>query len=75
MAANARRPGRPERRPLIAPTQLSGSAFGLLAGIQNLGNLTASTIVGLIWTTLSPSRAFAYLATSMAIALTALIRR
>jgi MFS family permease len=55
-----------------ARTNLRGSAFGLLAGIQSLGNLAASTIAGIIWTTLSPSWAFAYLATCMIGALAAL---
>ncbi len=56
-----------------APVVLRGSAFGLLAGVQSLGNLGASVIAGLLWTTLGPSWAFAYLATWMAIALLALI--
>jgi MFS family permease len=57
-----------------APSELRGSAFGLLAGIQSLGNLTASTIAGLIWTALSPTWAFAYLAACMAIALATLTK-
>ena len=56
-----------------APVALRCSAFGLLAGVQSLGNLGASVIAGLLWTTLGPSWAFAYLATWMAIALLALI--
>ena len=56
-----------------APIDLRGSAFGLLAGIQSLGNLAASTITGIIWTTLSPRWAFAYLAAWMIVALVALI--
>ncbi|MGH9223672.1 MAG: MFS transporter [Acidimicrobiales bacterium] len=55
-----------------APTDLRGSAFGLLAGVQSLGNLAASSIVGLLWTTLSPSWAFTYLAAWMLLALVAL---
>ncbi|MFZ2167055.1 MAG: hypothetical protein WAV45_16465, partial [Propionibacteriaceae bacterium] len=54
--------------------QLRGSAFGLLAGIQSLGNLAASGIAGLLWTLISPTWAFAYLAAWMAIALVALTR-
>lgn len=38
-----------------APSDLRGSAFGLLAGIQSLGNLAASGIAGLLWTALSPT--------------------
>jgi len=57
-----------------APEDLRGSAFGLLAGIQSLGNLAASGIAGLLWTLLSPTWAFAYLAAWMLIALVALTR-
>lgn len=56
-----------------APTDLRGSAFGLLAGVQSLGNLAASGIAGLLWTALSPSWAFTYLAAWMVIALIALL--
>ena len=45
-----------------------GSAFGLLAGLQSLGNLTASAVAGLLWTALSPTVAFLWLGTWMAIA-------
>lgn len=53
----------------LAPEHLRGSAFGLLAGIQSAGNLAASGIAGVLWTAVSPSAAFAYLATWMAVAL------
>lgn len=36
-----------------APAELRGSAFGLLAGVQSLGNLGASAVAGLLWTTVS----------------------
>jgi MFS family permease len=52
-----------------APGAIRGSAFGLLAGVQSLGNLAASAIAGILWTALSPSWAFAYLAASMLLAL------
>ena len=52
-----------------APEHLRGSAFGLLAGVQSLGNLAASLTAGLLWTTLSPAWAFAYLAGWMLVAL------
>ena len=51
-----------------APADLRGSAFGLLAGVQSFGNFAASGIAGLLWTTLSPSWAFAYLTGAMALA-------
>jgi len=55
-----------------APLELRGSAFGLLAGVQSLGDPAAS-VAGILWTVLSPSWAFAYLATWMMIALLALV--
>jgi MFS family permease len=52
-----------------APEDIRGSAFGLLAAIQSLGNLAASLIAGILWTALSPTWAFAYLAAWMLLAL------
>jgi len=57
-----------------APDQLRGSAFGLLAAVQSFGNLAASAIAGIVWTALSPSWAFGFLAAAMIIA-TPLIAR
>ena len=48
--------------------------FGLLAGVQRIDNLAASAIAGILWTTLSPSWVFAYLAAWMAVALVGLAR-
>jgi MFS family permease len=42
-----------------APEHIRGSAFGLLAGTQSLGNLIASTTTGIIWTAAGPGWAFA----------------
>lgn len=53
----------------LAPEDLRGSAFGLLAAIQSAGNLAASAVAGLVWTIVGPSAAFAYLAACMAAAL------
>ncbi len=53
----------------LAPTELRGSAFGLLAAIQAAGNLAASAIAGILWTAVSPTAAFVYLAVWMALAL------
>ncbi|MET8046839.1 MFS transporter [Streptosporangium sp. NPDC005286] len=53
----------------LAPTDLRGSAFGLLATVQSLGNFAASAIAGLLWTLVSPNAAWAYLAAWMGIAL------
>jgi MFS family permease len=38
----------------LAPVELRGSAFGLLAAVQSVGNLAASAIAGLLWTIASP---------------------
>ena len=55
-----------------APPELRGSAFGLLAAIQSLGNLGASIVAGFLWTALSPTWAFGFLAVAM-VAATGLI--
>jgi MFS family permease len=57
----------------LAPDQLRGSAFGLLATIQAAGNLAASAIAGILWTAVSPTAAFAYLTAWMLVALAVLI--
>jgi MFS family permease len=54
------------------PARLRGSAFGLLAAIQSVGNLAASGIAGLLWTWASPRVAFGYLAGWMVLALVGL---
>ena len=53
----------------LAPDDLRGSAFGLLAATQSFGNLVASAIAGVLWTAWSPSVAFAYAAALMGAAL------
>lgn len=53
----------------LSPTHLRGSAFGLLAAIQSIGNLAASAIAGVLWTAISPTAAFLYVAGWMALAL------
>ena len=56
----------------LAPNQIRGSAFGLLAATQSFGNLAASAIAGLLWTLVSPRLAFLYLAAWMVVSLVAL---
>ncbi len=56
----------------LAPADLRGSAFGLLAAIQAAGNLTASAAAGALWTAISPAAAFAYLTAWMLAALAGL---
>ncbi|MFE2719156.1 MFS transporter [Streptomyces mirabilis] len=57
----------------LAPKDLRGSAFGLLATVQSLGNLAASTIAGILWSAVSPTAAFTYLAAWMLLALAGLV--
>ncbi len=52
----------------LSPTQLRGSAFGLLAAIQAAGNLAASTTAGILWTAVSPTAAFVFLGVAITIA-------
>ncbi|HKS48565.1 MAG TPA: hypothetical protein VJT49_26325 [Amycolatopsis sp.] len=53
----------------MAPEHLHGSAFGLLATVQAVGNLIASALAGLPYTVTSPMVAFVYVAACMALAL------
>jgi MFS family permease len=57
----------------LAPVELRGSAFGLLAAVQSFGNLTASAVAGLLWTAASPAVAFGYLVGWMGLALVGLL--
>ncbi len=52
-----------------APEEIRGSAFGLLAATQSLGNLLASGLAGLLWTLASPGAAFAWAAAWMVLSL------
>ena len=52
----------------MADESVRGSAFGLLAGAQSIGNFAASAIAGILWTAVSPSVAFLWLSVWMAIA-------
>jgi len=56
----------------LAPAEIRGSAFGMLAAAQSLGNLAASAVAGLLWTAISPAAAFGYLTTWMLLALAGL---
>ena len=46
----------------LAPAQVRGSAFGVLAATQGFRQLMASALAGLLWTAVSPAVAFGYLA-------------
>lgn len=56
----------------FAPQEIRGSAFGLLATVQAIGNVAASAIAGVLYTVASPQLAFGYLAVWMLIALATL---
>jgi MFS family permease len=58
----------------MADQSMRGSAFGLLAGLQSLGNFAASTVAGILWTAVSPMMAFIYLAGWMTVACVAFLR-
>ena len=55
----------------LAPPEVRGSAFGILAAIQSFGNLGASVTAGALWTLVSPRAAFLYLTAWMLVALVA----
>jgi hypothetical protein len=57
----------------LAPAEVRGSAFGLLAAVQSFGNFVAGAIAGLLYTVASPAVAFAYSVALMAAALVALV--
>jgi MFS family permease len=56
-----------------APADLRGSAFGVLAAVRSFGNLAASGFAGVIWSAVSPTTAFCYLASWMMTALLLLL--
>jgi MFS family permease len=53
----------------LAPEDLRGSAFGLLAAVQSFGNLVASAIAGVLWTLVSPAAGLLFAAALMVVAL------
>jgi MFS family permease len=58
---------------VFSAPELRGSAFGLLATIQAVGNVAASAIAGLLYTLTTPTIAFGYLAAWMLAALLLLV--
>ena len=52
-----------------AAAEIRGSAFGLLATVQAVGNVAASAIAGLLYSFASPAVAFGYLLAWMVVAL------
>ncbi len=57
----------------LAPNDIRGSAFGMLAAIQAFGNLLASAVAGILWTAASPEAAFVFLAIAMLVAVPLII--
>jgi hypothetical protein len=57
----------------LAGENLRGSSFGALAAIQSFGNVAASGIAGLLYTTVSPEAAFLFPAAAMTLAAFSLI--
>jgi MFS family permease len=51
------------------PDHLRGSAFGVLGGVQAVGDIVSSLTVGILYVTVSPEVAFAYVAGWMALSL------
>lgn len=58
---------------VAAPSNLRGSAFGVLAALQNLGTVFASVVAGALWTLWSPAVAFAYLSLGMLVGAVAVV--
>jgi MFS family permease len=56
-----------------APEDLRGSAFGLLATVQSSGSLAASAVAGILWSGVSPTATFTYVAAWMLLALGGLL--
>jgi MFS family permease len=60
----------------LLPDELRGSGFGLLGGVESIGDFVSSVVVGAVWTAVSPTTAFLVAATWMLLSLgtTLLIR-
>lgn len=56
---------------LVLPDRLQGNGFGVLGLVQSLGDLGATLVVGVLWTTISPTVAFLYAAAWMTASLVA----
>jgi MFS family permease len=56
----------------LAPVHLRGSAFGLLAAVQSLGNVVASAVAGVLWTAVSATAGLSFAAALMGASLVVL---
>jgi MFS family permease len=57
----------------LLPDELRGSGFGLLGGVQSLGDFVSSAAVGIVWTAVSPTAAFCVAAAWMLFSLAAVV--
>jgi MFS family permease len=57
----------------LLPDELRGSGFGLLGGVQSLGDFVSSAAVGALWTAVSPAAAFAFASAWMILSLAATV--
>lgn len=58
----------------LLPDRLRGSGFGILGGVQSLGDFLSSAVVGLLWTLVSPAAGFVYAGSWMVVATTSTLR-
>jgi hypothetical protein len=61
----------PGSRVARAADRLRGSGFGLLGGLQSVGDFLSSATVGLLYAAVSPAAGFAYAAAWMGLAVAA----
>lgn len=57
----------------LAPDHQRGSAFGLLAGIQSIGDFVASALIGIVWTIAGPIVAFGVAVVAMVASLVSVV--
>jgi MFS family permease len=57
----------------LLPDRLRGSGFGLLGGVQSLGDFVSSAAVGLVWTLVSPGAGFVLAGAWMALSVAATV--
>jgi MFS family permease len=58
----------------LLPDTLRGTGYGVLAAVNGVGDLVASTTVGLLWATVSPAAGFGFAASTSLLGAVALLR-
>ena len=58
----------------LLPDTLRGTGYGVLAAVNGVGDLVASTTVGLLWATVSPAVGFSFAACTSLLGAVALLR-